>query len=88
MTSDSREGASSGQDKSPIHTANTRPSHGNPLGFCFEEEITSALHIEQKTLLHWVKCGMKRPDRKKLGMKRQPYLWGLVFDFLASNLEQ
>lgn len=87
MASDSREGASSSQDTAVLTTKRPAPFSETTDVLLFSEEVCERCGVDEKTLSEWVKCGLKRPSRKKLRMKRQPYLWGLVVAFMRENLE-
>ena len=76
MTSDSREGAYGGQGKRRI----------DPAEVYSTEELTEILNISDKTLDGWAELGLKRVDRKKLGMKTQIYFGDCLLEFLRNNL--
>lgn len=50
-------------------------------------ELAQDLAVTEETLAHWAAIGLKRPDRKKLKMKYQPYFGDMVLEFMRNNLE-
>jgi hypothetical protein len=87
MASDSREGASTGQDKTSSRPSRTGPAKLDPAAIYSTESLTAELNISDETLTKWVANGLKRPDKKKLNMNYQAYFGDLVIQHMRNNLE-